>query len=250
MQDIFSLEGKVALVTGGSRGMGREMVLAFAKAGADVAIVSRKIEGCEEVAREVEALGRKALPYSCHVGKWDQIDEMIEAVYKHFGHVDILVNNAGMSPVYETIMDVSEQMYDSVYNLNLKGPFRLIANIGTRMAAGNGGSIINVSSIAGKVPKPIEIPYGGAKAGLNNFSIGFARYFAPKVRVNSIMPGPFMTDIAKAWDQSMFDHIAEVCPLGRPGQPNEIVGAALFLASDASSFVTGHVLTVDGGTSI
>ena len=110
MQDIFSLEGKVALVTGGSRGMGREMVLAFAKAGADVAIVSRKIEGCEEVAREVEALGRKALPYSCHVGKWDQIDEMIEAVYKHFGHVDILVNNAGMSPVYETIMDVSEQM--------------------------------------------------------------------------------------------------------------------------------------------
>ncbi|MCP4682334.1 MAG: SDR family NAD(P)-dependent oxidoreductase [Desulfobacterales bacterium] len=147
MTDQYNLTGKVALVTGGSRGMGREMVLAFAEAGADVVITSRKIEACEKLAAEIETnTGRRALPYACNVGDWEQIDDLVEAAYKQFGNIDILVNNAGMSPIYENLVDVSEALYDKVLSVNLKGPFRLTTLVGTRMAAGSGGSIINISS--------------------------------------------------------------------------------------------------------
>ena len=142
MNDLFDLTGKVALVTGGSRGLGREMVRAFAGAGADVMIISRKMKACEELAAEVEAnTGRKAIPYACHVGYWDQIDGLVEAAYKRFGKIDILVNNAGMSPIYERLIDVSEELYDKVLDVNLKGPFRLMALIGTRRAQCHDGGI-------------------------------------------------------------------------------------------------------------
>ena len=243
--------GKVALVTGGSRGLGREMVLALARAGADVAIVSRKLDACEQLAADVEhSTGRSAMAYSCHLGHWDDIGLMADAVYERFGHVDVLINNAGMSPLYPDLVSVSEELFDKVVGVNLKGPFRLTAIVGDRMAAADGGSIINVSSVAAMRPTPNELPYGAAKAGLDALTVGFAQAYGPTVRVNSIMCGPFFTDISEAWDREAFDVIAARYPLGRGGEPSEIVGTALYLAGDGSSFTTGTVLRVDGGQAI
>ncbi len=246
--ELFDLTGKVALVTGGSRGLGRAMVQAFATAGADLVIASRRLESCEAAADEVErSTGRKALPVSCHVGDWAQIDAMVERVYGEFGKLDVLVNNAGMSPLYPSLADVSEVLYDKVLAVNLKGPFRLSALVGTRMAEGDGGSIINVSSLAAERPTPNELPYAAAKAGLNALTLGFARAFGPKVRVNCIQAGPFLTDISMAWDLEAFRKRAEEnMAMGRGGQPEEVMGAALYFASAASSFTTGAILRVDG----
>ena len=249
MNDLFSLSGKVALVTGGSRGLGRAMSLAFAAHGADVIIVSRKLEACEAVASEVRALGRRALAVSAHVGRWDACDALIDRAYAEFGRVDILVNNAGMSPLYGKLSEVTEEMFDKVVGLNLKCPYRLCAVIGERMMEGAGGSIINISSIAAANPAPKSEPYGAAKAGLNNLTRSFAFAFGPKVRVNSIMAGPFLTDISKAWDLEAFQKRADTSmALRRGGQAHEVVGAALYFASPASSFTTAAVLRVDGGT--
>jgi NAD(P)-dependent dehydrogenase (short-subunit alcohol dehydrogenase family) len=246
--ELFDLSGKVALITGGSRGLGREMSLAFARAGADVVISSRKLDTCEEVAAEVEALGRRALPYACHVGDWSQLDGLADAAYAHFGKIDVLVNNAGMSPLYGSLTDVSETLWDKVVGVNLKGPFRLSALVGSRMAAGAGGSIINISSIAAMRPSPMETPYAAAKAGLNALTVAFAHAYGPKVRVNCIQAGPFLTDISKAWDMEVANQRFQwLLAMKRAGQPDEIVGAALYFASDASSFTTGSILRVDGG---
>jgi NAD(P)-dependent dehydrogenase (short-subunit alcohol dehydrogenase family) len=246
---LFDLGGKVALVTGGSRGLGREMVLAFARAGADVVIASRKLESCEATAAEVRrATGRRALPVACHVGDWGQVEALAETAYREFGRVDVLVNNAGMSPLYDRVEDVTEALWDKVLDVNLKGPFRLTALVGSRMARGDGGSIIMVSSVAAVHPTADVIPYAAAKAGLNAITVGFARAFGPKVRVNCILAGPFLTDISKAWDLERFRTRArETIALGRGGEPGEIAGAALYFASAASSFTSGTVLGVQGG---
>lgn len=244
---LFDLTDRVVLVTGGSRGLGREMALAAARCGADVVIASRKLDSCRATAAEIETeTGRTALPYAVHVGHWDELDGLIEAVYDRFGRLDVLVNNAGMSPVYDKQTDVTEKMFDAVVGLNLKGPFRLSALAGERMVAAGGGVIINVSTHGSLRPHPSFIPYAAAKAGLNAMTEGLAAAFGPTVRVNTLMPGPFLTDIAKAWDfgdTNPFGHFA----LRRAGQPPEIVGAALFLMSDASSYTTGSILRADGG---
>ena len=247
--ELFDLTGRVALVAGGSRGLGREMVLAFARAGADVVIASRKLESCETLAREVEAeTGRRALAHACHVGHWEELDRLADAAYGAFGHVDVLVNNAGMSPLYDHVANVTEELYEKVLAVNLKGPFRLTAVVGTRMAAGAGGSIINVSSVGSIRPYGDIVPYAAAKAGLNAMTVGFAHAFGPKVRVNCIMPGTFLTDIARGWNLEEFNarHAVRFA-LRRTGEPSEIVGAALYLASDASSYTTGSIIKVDGG---
>ena len=247
-KDLFDLTGRVAVVTGGSRGLGREMVLAFAEHGADVVIASRKLPACEALAEEViKTTGRRALPIASHVGYWDQCEALYEATYAEFGRADVLVNNAGLSPLYETVVSITEELYDKVLAINLKGPFRLSALFGTRMAQEEGGSIINVSSSAAVAPSKVEVTYGAAKAGLNNLTNGLARTFAPKVRVNTIMPGPFGTDISKVWSPEVIESFNQLVPLGRIGNPGEIVGAALYLASDASSYTTGSVIKVDGG---
>lgn len=242
---LFDFTGKVALVTGGSRGMGREMVKAFAARGADVVIASRKLAACEAVAAEVQALGRRALPHACNVSSWAEIDGLVEAAHAAFGKLDILVNNAGLSPLAPSSVDTSEALFDKVVGLNFKGPFRLTALVGSRMAQGDGGSIINVSSLGSIRPRPEIIPYAGAKAALNAMTVGFAAEFAPKVRVNTILPGRFLTDIAKAWTEEARQNRGAA--LRRSGRPDEIVTAALYLASDASSFTTGAELRVDGG---
>lgn len=251
MSDLFDLSGKVAVVTGGSRGMGREMVLGFAQHGADVVIASRKIDACEELAAEVvETTGQRALPVACHVGYWDQCDQLAETVYDEFGHCEVLVNNAGLSPLYPSLYEVSEDLYQKVMDVNLKGPFRLSAVFGKRMADGDGGSIINVSSVAAADPSPNETAYGAAKAGVHAITKSFAREYGPKVRVNCIMPGPFLTDISKAWDMDVFNKRAEeTIALERGGEAHEVVGAALYYASDASSYTTGSILKIDGGSS-
>lgn len=245
----FDLEGKVALVTGGSRGLGKEMVLAFAAAGADVVIASRKLAACEAVASEVESTtGRRALAVGCHVGHWDDLDGLVGSAYGHFGTVDVLVNNAGMSIPYRDVGEVTEQMWDRVVDLNLKGVFRLSALVGKRMVASGGGSIINVSSTGSIRPTPWILPYAAAKAGVNSLTVGLAHTFGPSVRVNCIMAGPFFTDVTKDWDVPAFEAQARAAyALGRGGRPGEIVGAALYFASDASSFTSGAVLRVDGG---
>ena len=250
---LFDLTDRVAVVTGGSRGFGREMVLAFAQRGADVVIASRKFDACEALATEVRSLGRRAVPVAYHAGSWDDADRLYDTIYTEFGRCDVLVNNAGMSPLYPSVDAITEELYDKVMDVNLKGPFRLSALVGTRMASpdhggSNGGSIIFVSSIASHRPSPNEIVYGAAKAGVNNLTYGLARTLGPTVRVNCIAPGPFLTDISKAWDLDAFERSAQAgFALERGGEPHEIIGTALYLASDASSYTTGAVIDVDGG---
>jgi NAD(P)-dependent dehydrogenase (short-subunit alcohol dehydrogenase family) len=163
----------------------------------------------------------------------------------------VLVNNAGMAPLYPSLGAVSEELFDKVIGVNLKGPFRLGALVGERMQAGAGGSIINISSVAACHPQKTDLPYAAAKAGLNTLTVGFAVSFGPTVRSNGVMVGPFLTDISKAWDVETFTEFARArYPLQRLGRPEEIVGTVLYLASDASSFTTGTILNVDGGVSV
>ncbi len=246
---LFDLTGRTAIVTGGSRGLGKEMVTAFAEHGANVVIASRKLDNCEAVADEVtRRFGVKALPVACHVGHWDQVEALAEVAYGEFGEIDVLVNNAGMSPLYDSIGEISEALYDKVMEVNLKGTFRLSAIVAERMRARGSGSIISVSSTAAVKPTPGEVVYGMAKAGLHNMTESFSRAFGPEVRVNCIQPGPFLTDISKAWGgDEAIAAIGRNLSLGRAGEPHEIVGAALYFASDASSFTTGAVLRMDGG---
>lgn len=242
------LAGRVALITGGSRGLGKEMAQAFAAAGADLVIASRRIDGCRELAARLsEKYGCRALPVAANVGDWAECDALIEAAYAEFGRVDVLVNNAGISPLYPSLAEVGESLFDKVIGVNLKGPFRLVAEIGTRMAAAGGGSIVNITSVAATRSDVIALPYSAAKAGLNNLTEGFAQAFGPTVRVNAIQCGPFETDIATHWPDEFRAQFATTVALGRPGRPDEIIGAALYFASDASSFCTGSILRLDGG---
>jgi NAD(P)-dependent dehydrogenase (short-subunit alcohol dehydrogenase family) len=241
---LFDFSGKVALVTGGSRGLGYRMVKALAARGADVIVASRKVENCEAVAAECRALGREAMAWGVHCGRWDEIDALIDAAYSGFGRVDILINNAGMSPACPS-HEMPESLFDAVLNLNFKGPFRLASQVAHRMTQGDGGCIINISSSGALMALPTVVPYGSAKAALNAMTVSLSREYAPKVRVNTISPGPFLTDIAEAWEPNKRE--TQPVALGRPGRPEEIVTAALMLASPASSYTTGALVRVDGG---
>jgi NAD(P)-dependent dehydrogenase (short-subunit alcohol dehydrogenase family) len=244
MDPLFDFSGKVALVTGGSRGLGYRMVKALAERGADVVIASRKLDACEQVAEECRALGRKAMAHAVHCGRWDEIDALLAAVYAEFGRIDILINNAGMSPACPS-HEMPESLFDSVLNLNFKGPFRLASQAAHRMSEAGGGCIINISSTGSLEALPTVVPYGAAKAALNAMSVSLAREYAPKVRINTIAPGPFLTDIAEAWEPGKREE--QPVALGRPGHPEEIVTAALMLASPASTYTTGALVRVDGG---
>jgi NAD(P)-dependent dehydrogenase (short-subunit alcohol dehydrogenase family) len=246
----FDLTGKVALITGGSRGLGQAVVRGLAAAGADVIISSRNLESCERLAAEVHAqTGRRAVPIACHVGRWDDVDSLAQRALDEFGRVDVLVNNAGMSPVYPDVLSVTEELWDKVLAVNLRGPFRLSAVLGSRMAQGAGGSIINISSASSRRPTPDVVPYAAAKAGVNAITLALAHAFGPSVRVNCVVPGTFLTDVSKHWDEQWFANFAETLALRRGGEPDEIVGAVLYFASDASSYTTGALLDVDGGWS-
>jgi NAD(P)-dependent dehydrogenase (short-subunit alcohol dehydrogenase family) len=244
---LHDLTGKVAVVTGGSRGIGRAIVQTLAEAGADVVIASRKLGACEAAAAQVRAsTGRKAAAIACHVGRWDECDRLIAGSLARFGRLDVLVNNAGMSPLYESLDAVSEELYDKTLAVNLKGPFRLAVLAATHMSgAGGGGSIINIGTVASLTASVNELPYACAKAGLNALTVGLAEAYAPTVRVNAILPGPFRTDASKAWAPEGPE--APFVPLRRLGEPGEAAALALHLASPASSFTTGAIIRVDGG---
>ena len=265
---LFDLSGRVALVTGGSRGLGRSMALGLATAGADVVVVSRKQEACEAVAAEIEkTTGRRALAVGCHMGNWDEIDALVEKAYDHFGRIHVLVNNAGTAPTYPDVASISEVLYDKILAVNLKGPFRLSALVGTRMVADGGGSIINVSSIAGIKASPNVSGYCATKGGVRLFTKSVALECAAAkdgVRVNSLHPGITETAI---WDTLIgtvedgsnggrergptLDKLTErAVPLGYKAAPEDIANGILWLASDESRYVTGTELVIDGGRSI
>jgi len=246
---LFDLSGKVAVVTGGSRGIGRAVVEGFAASGADVVVASRKVENCEAVAAQVRrSTGRRALAVGCHVGRWDDCDRLVETTYDEMGRCDILVNNAGMSPPYADLPSVTEEYYDKVHAVNARGPFRLAVLFGTRMSQGDGGSIINVSTAGSLRAASFDLPYAMAKAGLNALTIGLAGAWAPKVRANLVLPGAVDTDIVESWPDGMKEEAAASNPMLRIGQPHDLVGVCLFLASGASDYVNGAQILVDGGS--
>jgi NAD(P)-dependent dehydrogenase (short-subunit alcohol dehydrogenase family) len=243
----FRLDKRVALVTGGTRGLGWEIASTFAAAGAAVIVSSRHEEACRDAAAALRESGADAVGIACHVGHWSEVDRLAAEAEAWRGRVDVLVNNAGMAPLYQTLSEVSEELWDKVIGVNLKGPFRLSTLIGEAMKGRGQGSIINVSSTGAVRPTHDIVPYAAAKAGLNALTAGLAEALGPEVRVNCIMPGPFLTDISAHWDHDTFAASARTFPLRRGGRPQEISGAALYLASDSSSFTTGATITVDGG---
>lgn len=245
------LTGKVAVVTGGSRGLGRAMVLGLARAGADVVIASRKLDTCEEVAAEVRALGRRALAVAAHAGQMESLDGLLDKAYEEFGHLDILINNAGTNPVTAGLSDLSPELFQKVFEVNTKGPWYLASRAAPRMAKHGGGSIINVISVGGLKPAAYQGFYAATKAALNALTRVMAAEWAPLgIRVNSLAPGPYHSD--------MFDNSAKVLPgftegsiattvQKRIAETDEIIGSVIYLASDMSSFTTGSTLVADGG---
>src|SRR5437868_11230748 len=240
--------GKVVVVTGGSKGLGRAMALGFAEAGADVVVASRRIEACEVVAEEIRALGRRALPLQCHVGHWDECGSLIETTVAEFGRIDVLVNNAGIAPVPPSLVGVTSDLFDKTIAVNLKGPLRLTALAAEHMPAG--GSIINISSKASLHPTSYTVVYAAAKAGLNALTRASAAEYGPRgIRVNAIVCGTFHSDSfhSSAPTEEMQAQMAKGTALGRVAGADEIVGTALYLASDASSYLTGELILLDGG---
>jgi len=244
----LSAAGKVAVVTGGSKGLGRAMALGFAEAGAEVVVASRKLEACEAVAAEIRALGRRALAVACHVGDWDQCAALVDAAVAEFGRIDILVNNAGIAPVPPSLLDVTSELFDKTIAVNLKGPLRLTALATQHMAAG--GAVINISSKASLHPTSFTVVYAAAKAGVNALTSAAADEFGRRgIRVNAIVCGTFHTDSFQmsAPTPEMQAAMAASTTLGRIASVDEIVGTALYLASDASSYLTGQLLVLAGG---
>ena len=248
----FSLEGEVALVTGGSRGIGRAIALAFADAGADVAISSRKLEALEEVAEEIKEKGRKSMALACHIAKIEDSKTLVEKVKSEWGRIDILVNNAGTNPYYGPLLDAEEWAWDATMNVNLKGPFLLSQLVARVMREQGGGSIINIASIMGIIPSKLNI-YSVTKAGLIMLTKVMAKEWGQyKIRVNAIAPGVVKTRLSEAlWKEpAKSEEAARSKALGYIGLPDDIAGTALYLASDASSYITGETIIVDGGESV
>ena len=239
--------GKVVVVTGASKGLGRAMALGFAAAGADVVVSSRRLEACELVAGEIRASGRRALAVRCHVGDWDECGGLIDATVAEFGRIDVLVNNAGIAPVPPSLREVTPELFDKTIAVNLKGPLRLTALAAEHMTAG--GTVINISSTASLHALPFTVVYAAAKAGLNALTKAAAAEFGPRgIRVNAIVCGTFHTDSLDAgMTPEMREQMAAAVSLRRIASADEIVGTALFLASNASSYLSGELLVLDGG---
>jgi len=246
-----NLEGKVALVTGGSRGLGRAMVLGLARAGADVVIASRKLAGCEQVAAEVQAMGRQALAVSAHAGQMESLDALLEATYQRFGRLDILINNAGTNPVTAGLSDLTPELFQKVFEVNTKGPWYLASRAAPRMAQHGGGSIINVISVGGLKPPAYQGFYAGSKAALHALTKVMAAEWAHMgIRVNAIAPGSYhsdLFDVSAAQLPGFEEGSKAACVQKRIAETDEILGPVMYLASDMSSYTTGATLVADGG---
>jgi gluconate 5-dehydrogenase len=246
---LFDLSGRVAVVTGATKGLGRAIAEGLAQAGASVVVASRKQDHCEEVATEIkESTGRETFAAACHMGDWDAIEDFTQRVYERFGRVDVLVNNAGINPAgYMTVVDMTSEYLDKLFQVNLKGPVRLAGLVAPRMREQGGGSIINIATVGAYGGGPGVGAYTSAKAALINFTKVMAREWADwGVRVNAICPGPFDSPMMRAAPHTASGAAAATLQR-RIANTHEIVGAAVYFASDASSFVTGEDHVVAGG---
>lgn len=247
------LEGKVALVTGGSRGIGKAIALAFAGAGADVALAARGAEELERAAKDVEDLGRRALPVPADVSRADDVQALVDRTVAELGTLDILVNNAGAAPFYSSIESMREEGFEKYFRINFMSAFYCTRTAGPVLIAKGSGSVVNVSSVAGFIGSPGLTYYASAKAALINLTKTVAREWAPHgIRVNAIAPGWIETDlnVGVRRDPGFYEEIRSSIPLGRWGRPEEVAAVALFLASDAASFMTGSVVVADGGQTL
>jgi NAD(P)-dependent dehydrogenase (short-subunit alcohol dehydrogenase family) len=253
----FSLKGKTAIVTGGGRGIGKAVAQGFAKAGAKVAITSRKIEDLEATAAEIKAFGGEALPIQSHLGKMEGIEKMVDTVTEAFGRIDVLVNNAGASPAMGTVLDSDERLWETIMNLNMKGLYFTSQAVAKIMKKQGSGKIINIASVDGFKPEYGVSIYSISKAGVRMITRAFALELAPfNIQVNAIAPGPISTKMLNShWfhlppeeAKKGKEVLAHKTPMGRIGEPDEIAGAAIYLASDASSYTTGTEIVVDGGS--
>ncbi|MCL0048229.1 glucose 1-dehydrogenase [Dehalococcoidia bacterium] len=248
----FSLGGKVALITGGGRGIGKAAALGLARAGADVAVASRKLPDLEKAAEEIKGLGRKSLAIAVHVGRLEEISNLVDQVKAEFGRIDILVNNAGTNPVMDPALEIGERAWDSIMNLNLKGLFFLSQAVARVMKEQGGGAIVNVSSVEGITPSILPV-YSISKAGVIMATKVMAQEWAQyNIRVNAVAPGLTRTGFSEAlWSSPAILEVAmSRTPMRRIGEPEEMVGAIVFLASESASYVTGQVLAIDGGSTI
>jgi NAD(P)-dependent dehydrogenase (short-subunit alcohol dehydrogenase family) len=249
---VKTLDGKVAVITGGSRGLGLAITKGLAQAGATVAVASRKLAACETLVAELSATGLSASAHAFDAGRWEDCERLYEEVSARWGGAQILVNNVGMSPVAPSSLETSEGLFNKIIAVNLRAPFRLSALFGAQMHRAGGGAIVNISSSGSLRPQPGFAPYAAAKAGVNVLTQTFAKELGPTVRVNTVMPGPFHTDATREWSRSeaFARHARDTLPLQRAGEPHEIVQAVLYLVSESASFTTGACLNVDGGHSI
>ena len=250
--ELFDLSGKVAIVTGSTKGIGRAMVEGLAAAGASVVVSSRKQDLCDQVAAEVkESTGAQVLGLACHVGEWDAIPTFVDRVREHFGRIDVVVNNAGINPAHLTPSDMTLEFWRKMFSVNLEGPLRMSQCAAPVMRDGGGGSIINIGTMAAYHAGPGICAYGASKAALKNLTRTMAMEWAPwQVRVNLLSPGPFTSEMllgAAKSDPGYLDMVANGTLQKRVADPQEIVGPVLYLASDASSYVTGDDLSVSGG---
>ena len=249
MDTKVNLKGKVALVTGGGRGIGRATALAFADAGADVVIASRKLPELEPVAAEIKAKGKRGLVVATHMAKIEELKNLVEKVMAEFGRIDILFNNAGINPYAGPLMKIEEWAWDVIMNVNVKGLFFLSQLVAPIMREQGGGNIINASSIGGMRPSGHGV-YGASKAAVIMLTQSMAKEWGQYgIRVNAIAPGSIKTRFTEIlWkDQAKAAQLAKNFALGRLGEPEDIARVALFLASDASSYITGTTILVDGG---
>jgi len=254
MKPLIHVEGKVALVTGGSRGIGESIARALGLAGAEVAIASRKLPGVTAAAERLRADGVTVEPYACHTGKADEIEALVSAVIARFGRIDVLVNNAATNPYFGPMMGADDGVFDKTFEVNAKGYLNVARAVARHLVdRGAPGSLIFVSSVAGITAAPLQGIYGMTKAAVISMTKTLAVELGPsRIRVNAIAPGLVDTRFASAivGNDDLAARVVGRTPLGRYAQPDEIAGAALYLASDAASFVTGHTLVVDGGLTI
>ena len=251
---MFDLSRRVAIVTGASRGIGEAIARGFAQAGARVVVASRKIEGVQAVAAAIEQAGGQAMPVACHTGKAEDVTQLIARTVERFGQVDIAVNNAATNPYFGPLIDTPDAAWDKTFEVNLKGYFMVAREVIRHLRARSAqGSVVNVASVAGLRAAPFQGCYGMTKAAVISMTQTLAfEVGGSGIRVNAIAPGLVETRFAAAivQNEQLRKHVVDRTPLGRHAQPGEIVGAALFLASDEASYVNGHTLTVDGGMTI
>jgi NAD(P)-dependent dehydrogenase (short-subunit alcohol dehydrogenase family) len=251
MSGLFDLSGRVALVTGASRGLGKAIALGLAKAGADVVVASRTLSACQRVAAQIEAMGRRALPVACDMGCWEEVDSLVEQSFRRFERCHVLVNNAGVAQSLLPLTETGSEFFDELYGVNVKGPMHLASLLAPRMGEAGGGAVVNVITMGALRPGGYLGMYCSSKAALRALTRSMAEEWAPLgVRVNAVAPGPFMTDMLSDLERGtpgFIEHSAEVTLQKRVADPEEIVGPVLFLASDAASFVTAQTLSVCGG---